>query len=58
MQFSYLHFRHPNILRTSDEHIAVEFFSGVYHPQDVRDEKVGLTLAHWEHGEMKTLVLS
>ncbi len=35
---------------------AVEFFSGVYHPQDVRDEKVSLTPVHWEHGEIKTLV--
>ncbi len=31
---------------------AVNFFSGVYHPQDVRDEKVSLTLAHWKHGEI------
>ena len=30
--------------------------SGVYQTQDVRDEKVSLTLAHWEHGEMKTLI--
>ncbi len=53
MQFSYLHFKHLNILRT----FAVEFFSGVYHAQDVRDEKVSLALADWEHGEIKTLVL-
>ncbi len=38
MQFSQLHFNHPNILRTSDE--LSQFFSGVYHPQDTRDEKV------------------
>ena len=28
----------------------MEFFSGVYHPKDVPDEKV-----HWEHGEIETL---
>ena len=57
MKFSYLHFKHPNISRTSDE-LSRSNFSGVYHPQDVRDEKVSLALAHWEHGEMKTLVPS
>ncbi len=41
MQFSFLHFKHPNILHASDElTFMVESFSGVYHPQDVRDEKV------------------
>ena len=30
-------------------------FSGVYHPKDVRDEKVFSALAHWEHGEIETL---
>ena len=28
----------------------VKIFSSVYHPQDVRDEKVCSALAHWEHG--------
>ncbi len=32
------------------------FFSGVYHLQDVRDEKVSLTLAHSEHGEINFFV--
>ncbi len=27
----------------------------VYHPKDVRDEKVRSALAHWEHGEIETL---
>ena len=27
------------------------FFSAVYHPQGVRDEKVSSALAHLEHGE-------
>ncbi len=31
--------------------VAVEFFSSVYHPQDVWDEKVSLILAHYEHGK-------
>ncbi len=43
-----LHFKHPNILHTSE----------VYHPRDIRDEKVNLALAHWEHGEIKTPVPS
>ncbi len=34
---------------------GVEFFSGVYYPQDVRYEKVRSALAHWEHGEIETL---
>ncbi len=37
---------------------AVKFFSRVYHPQDVRDEKVSSALEHWEHEEIKTLVQS
>ena len=36
----------------------VNFFPGVYHPQDVGDEKVSSALAHWEHVEIKTLVPS
>ena len=35
----------------------VDFFSGVYNPQDVQDEIVTLSLAHWDHREIKTLVL-
>ena len=50
MQFLYLHVKHPNILCTSDE-LSDELFSSVYHPQDVRDEKVSSALAHWKHGE-------
>ncbi len=42
MQSAYLHFKHPNILST----FVVDFFSGVYHPQDSRDEKVSLLLFH------------
>ncbi len=57
MQFSYLHFKHPNILPTLDE-LSRLIFSEVYHPQDVRDEKVISALAHWEHGEIKILVPS
>ncbi len=55
MQFSYLHFEQPHILRTSDELLQSIFFWSLS-PQDVRDEKVSLTLAHWEQGEIKTLV--
>ncbi len=40
---SYFLFEHPNIfnviLRTSDEFSRSNFFSGVYHPKDTRDEK-------------------
>ena len=28
-------------------------FSGVYQPQDTRDEKVSSVLPHWEHGEIE-----
>ena len=34
---------------------AVEFFSGVYHTQDTRDEKGSLVLPHGEHGEIEPL---
>ncbi len=50
MQFAYLHFEHPHILRTSDE-LSGSIFFPVYHPQDMRDEKVSSALAHWEHGK-------
>ncbi len=40
LQFSYLRFKHPNILYTSDELSRSNFFSGVYHFQDTQDEKV------------------
>ncbi len=33
----------------------VKFFSGVYHAQDTRDEKVSLVLPHGEHGEIQPL---
>ena len=33
-------------------------FLSLYHTQNVRDEKVSLALAHWERGEIKTLVPS
>ncbi len=39
MQFSYLHFKHTNILHTSEGLSRSNFFSGVYHPQYTRDEK-------------------
>ena len=34
---------------------AVEFFSGVYHPQDTRDEKVSSVLPCGEYGEIEPL---
>ena len=30
-----------------------EFFSGVYHPQDTRDEKVSSVVPRGEHGEIE-----
>ncbi len=51
MQFLNLHLKHPNILHTLDELSLSIFFSAVYHPQVVRDEKVSSALAYWEHGE-------
>ena len=39
MQSAYLQLKHPKILRTSGELSWLNFFSGVYHPQDVPDEK-------------------
>ena len=39
-KFSCRWFEQPNILCTSEELRSVEFFSGVYHPQDTQDEKV------------------
>ncbi len=42
----------PNHLTYFRWTLAIELFSGVYHPKDVRDEKVSSSLAHWEHGEI------
>ncbi len=36
----------------------VDIFSGVYHPRDIRDEKVSLVLPRGEHGEIEPLDLS
>ncbi len=55
MQFLHLRFKHPKNSCTSDELSGSNFFSGVYHPKDVPDEKSSLALAHWEHGNIETL---
>ncbi len=36
---------------------AVKFFSSVYHPQDVPDEKVSSALAYWEHGKRNGIAM-
>ncbi len=43
-------FQTTNILHASDE-LSGSIFSGVYHTQDIQDEKVSLTLAHWGLGD-------
>ncbi len=44
-----------NILRKNFQY---RFFSVVYYPPDTQVKKGSSALAHWEHGEIKTLVPS
>ncbi len=47
MQFSDLHFKHPHILHTWDDLSRSNFFSSVYHPQNVGVSEMQIRELHF-----------